>query len=287
MGRLRDAPSTSEFVPSLAMTSVSYRQFTGAAAENYQRNFVPAIATPVSRDLLRTADLQPGERVLDVACGTGVISRLAAERVGATGSVTGIDIAVDMIEVAKAVPAPSGATIDWRVADAASLPIPDASVDVVLCQMGLMFMENQATAITEMHRVLVPAGRVVVNTPGRIQPVFELMERALVEHISPDLGGFVSAVFSTHDPHAVATLLREAGLRDVAATISTCTFRLPTPAEFLWQYINLTPMAEFVTQAPDVAKLSLERRFVEGVKAHVVDGATVVDQPMVIAIGRA
>ena len=61
----------------------------------------------------------------------------------------------------------------------------------------------------------------------------------------------------------------------------------PRPAEFLWQYINLTPMAELVTQAPDAAKLALERRFVEGVQAHVVDGATVVDQPMVIATGRA
>ena len=287
MGWIGDARPMSVFVSSMAMTSVSYRQFTGASAENYQRYFVPAIATPVSRDLLRTANLQPGERVLDVACGTGVISRLAAERVGTTGSVTGIDIAADMIEVAKAVPAPGGATIDWRVADAASLPIPDASVDVVLCQMGLMFMENRATAIAEMHRVLVPSGRVVVNTPGRIQPVYELMERALVEHISSDLGGFVSAVFSMNDPDAVATLLREAGLRDVSARVSICTFRLPAPAEFLWQYINLTPMAELVTHAPDDAKLALERRFVEGVQAHVVDGATVVDQPMVIASGRA
>jgi ubiquinone/menaquinone biosynthesis C-methylase UbiE len=168
------------------MSSVSYRHFTGTAAENYQRDFVPAIATPVSRDLLRAADLRPGERVLDVACGTGAISRLAAERVGLGGSVTAIDIAPDMIDVAKAVAGPDGAKIDWRTADAESLPLPDASVDVVLCQMGLMFMENRSAAIAEMRRVLAD-GRVVVNTPGRIQPVYEHLERAIVEHISPDL----------------------------------------------------------------------------------------------------
>lgn len=269
------------------MSTVSYHHFTSTAAENYQRDFVPAIATPVSRDLLRAANLQRGERVLDVACGTGLISRLAAERVGPTGTVTGIDIASDMIGVAKAVAAPEGAKIDWQIADAASLPIADASVDVVLCQLGLMFMENRAAAIAEMRRVLVPSGRVVINTPGRIQPVYELMEQALVEHISPDLGGFVSAVFSMHDPDAVATLLREAGLRDVSARVSTCTFRLPAPAEFVWQYINLTPMAAFVEQAPADAKSAFERRFVDGVQAYVVDGQTVVDQPMVIATGRA
>jgi ubiquinone/menaquinone biosynthesis C-methylase UbiE len=265
------------------MSSVSYRHFTGTAAENYQRDFVPAIATPVSRDLLRAADLRPGERVLDVACGTGVISRLAAERVGLGGSVTAIDIAQDMIDVAKAVAGPDGAKIDWRTADAESLPLPDASVDVVLCQMGLMFMENRSAAVAEMRRVLSPTGRVVVNTPGRIQPVYEHLERAIVEHISPDLGGFVSAVFSMHDPDKVAALLREAGLRDVSATESTTIFRLAAPAEFLWQYINLTPMAAFIDQAPDDAKTALERQFVDGVQAHVIDGVTVVEQPMVIA----
>jgi SAM-dependent methyltransferase len=269
------------------MSSISYRHFTGTAAENYQRDFVPAIATPVSKDLLRAADLQPGERVLDVACGTGLISRLASERVGAKGTVTGIDIAVDMIEVAKSVPAPDGATIDWRVADAASVPLPDASVDVALCQMGLMFMENRAAAVGEMRRVLVPSGRLAINTPGPIQPLFETMERAIVDHIGPDLGGFVSAVFSMSDPDAVVALLREAGLCDVSATVSTSIFRLPAPAQFLWQYINLTPMAAFIQQAPEQAKAAMERQFVEGARAHVVDGATVVEQPMVIATGRA
>jgi SAM-dependent methyltransferase len=269
------------------MSSVSYQHFTGTAAENYQRDFVPAIATPVSRELLRVADLQPGERVVDVACGTGLITRLASEQVGAQGAVTGVDIAPDMIDVAKNVPAPGGAAIQWRVADAAALPIADASVDVVLCQMGLMFVESQAAAIAEMVRVLAPSGRVVINTPGHIQPLFATLERSIADHISPDLGGFVGAVFSMHDPDAVAALLREGGLREVSARVAAATFRLAAPAEFLWQYINLTPMAALVQQAPERAKAAMEKQFVDGVQAHVDDGMTVVEQPMVIATGRA
>lgn len=268
------------------MSNASYRNFTGTGAENYQRYFVPAIATPVSADLLRTAGLQPAERVLDIACGTGLIARLAAEQVGPTGAVTGMDVAPDMIDVAKAIPSPAGAHVEWHVGDAASLPFPDDSYDVVLCQMGLMFIEDRAAALAEMRRVLAPTGRLVVNTPGSIHHTFELMEQAIVDHISPELGGFVRAVFSMHDPVAVAALLREAGLDDVSSTVSTATFQLPPPADFLWQYINLTPMGPFVAKAPEAAKVAMERQVVDGWSPYVVDGATLVDQPMVIATGR-
>ena len=268
------------------MTSFSYRAFTGTGAENYQRYFVPAIATPVAADLLRTAELRPGERVVDVACGTGVITRLAADRVGRAGSVAGIDVATEMIDVAKSTSAAAGAHIDWHVSDAASLPLPGGAYDVVLCQMGLMFMEHRPAAVAEMHRVLAPGGRVVVNTPGAIQPAFVMMEQAIVEHISPELGGFVRAVFSMHDPEALATLLRGAGFRDVSATVSTTTLQLPPPAEFLWQYVNLTPMGPFVAEAPEAAKSAMERQVVERWQPFVVQGTTVVEQPMVIASGR-
>ena len=269
------------------MNTASFRNFTGTGAENYERYFVPAIATPVSVDLLRTADLKPGERVLDVACGTGLIARLAAAQVGSTGSVTGIDISPDMIEVAKAAAPPtSGSGIDWHVGDATSLQSADDSYDVVLCQMGLMFIEDRAAALAEMRRVLAPGGRLAVNTPGPIQPTFELMEQAIVDHISPELGGFVRAVFSMHDAEAVATLLRGAGLRDVSAALSIATFRLPSPAEFLWQYINLTPMGPFVAQATEAAQSAMERQVVDGWQPYVVDGETLVDQPVVIATGR-
>jgi ubiquinone/menaquinone biosynthesis C-methylase UbiE len=267
------------------MTTATYRNYSGTAAELYQSFFVPTIATPVSEELLRAADLRAGERVVDVACGTGVITRAAAERVGSTGTATGVDLAPDMLAVARDTPA-AGAPIAWHEADAAALPLPDASYDVALCQMGLMFVEDRAGAVAELHRVLAPGGRVVVTTPGRIQPPFEVMEQAIVDTIDPQLGAFVGAVFSMHDPEGLATLLRDAGFDDVSSAEYSAHFDLPEPAELLWHYINLTPLSALVGEAPEDAKDALERRVVEAWTPQVVNGTVPVDQPMALARGR-
>lgn len=267
---------------------VSYRQYSDSAAENYERYFVPTIATPVSRELLAAAALQPGERVLDVACGTGIVARLAAEQVGPGGRVVGADVAPDMIDVARSTPAPGGAEIEWREADAASLPFPDESFDVVLCQMGLQFFEDRAVALGEMRRVLAPGGRLALNTPGTIQRPFEIMDEALVRHISPDLAGFVRAVFSMNDPEEVRRLIRDAGFENVNAREATVTLHLPPPAEFLWQYINLTPMAGLVNPAPEESKAALEQEVVDGWQPLLEDdGSLIGEQPVVMATGRA
>lgn len=248
---------------------------TASGAEAYERSFVPAIARPVATVTLDAARLQRGERVLDVACGTGVVARLAADAVGPDGTVTGVDLAPDMVDFARRL-APA---IDWRVGDACDLPLPDESYDAVLCQLGLMFIADRPAAVAEMRRVAAPGGRVVVVTPGRIQPALEVLERAIVDHINADLGGFVRAVFSMDDPDAVAGLLRDAGLRDVAGREATATLQLPPPAEFVWQYINLTPMGPFVAQAPQAARAAMERQAVE-------QWPPIEPQAIVVATGR-
>jgi ubiquinone/menaquinone biosynthesis C-methylase UbiE len=268
------------------MSDVSYRNFTGSAAENYERYFVPAYARPVADALLAAAELQPGERVLDVACGTGIVARQAAEKVGSSGSVTAVDLAPDMIDVAKSLPAPTGAHIEWHVADAEALPLDDSSFDVVLSQMGLQFMGDKAKAVAELGRVLAPGGRILINTPGAIQPVFEILEKAIIDRISPDLAGFVRAVFSMHDPEEHASLLKKAGLKEISSSASIVGLRLPPPADLLWEYVNLTPMAPFVAQAPKSAQEALERQVVEDLEPFVVNGKVPVDQPIVTATGR-
>ena len=94
------------------------------------------------------------------------------------------------------------------------------------------------------------------------------------------------AVFSMHDPDAVAALLRDAGLHEVTASVAPVPLRLPAPAEFLWQYINLTPMGPFVARASEAARSAMERQAVEAWKPYVVDGTIKAEQPMVVASGR-
>jgi ubiquinone/menaquinone biosynthesis C-methylase UbiE len=265
---------------------LSSRHGAGTAAELYDRTFVPSIAAPVSGPLLEMARLQPGERALDLACGTGLVARLAAEQVAPGGSVVGVDVSPDMIGVARAKPAPAGVEVGWREADAAALPLGGDAFDVVLCQMGLMFFEDKAAALAEVRRVLRSGGRLVLSTPGALQPPLEILDRALVEHVHPDLGGFVRAVFSLHDPEAVAGLLRDAGFEAVDATSSVVPLDLPTPAEFLWQYVGSTPLGPVVDAAPGDARTALEDDIVARWQPFVDDeGRLAVRQPMVYAGG--
>ena len=123
-------------------TSTSlYAKYAAGAAQNYEDHFVPAIGTPFARRLLATAKLAPGERVLDVACGTGLVARLAAEAVGPQGTVAGLDPTPGMLQLARAV-SPDG--IDWYEAPAEAMPLPDAAFDVVLCSMGLQFLSTRS-----------------------------------------------------------------------------------------------------------------------------------------------
>ena len=111
-------------------------QVTANAAELYEELLVPTGFKPWAEDLLALAALREGDRVLDVACGTGIVARMAAERVGEAGAVTGLDLNPGMIRVARSVPAPSGAPVTWVEGSALKMPLPDVSFDVVLCQKG-------------------------------------------------------------------------------------------------------------------------------------------------------
>jgi SAM-dependent methyltransferase len=121
--------------------------YGGSAAEIYKRHMVPAIFGPWAEDLVACAAPQPGERVLDVACGTGVVARLVAQRVGPAGQVVGLDLNPGMLTVARALPPSQGAMIAWREGNASAIPLADAAFDLVLCQQGLQFFPDRPAAL--------------------------------------------------------------------------------------------------------------------------------------------
>lgn len=252
---------------------------------NYERFFVPAIGEPLAIDLVRHAALRPGERVLDVACGTGIVTRLASKEIGAEGTVAGLDVSPDMLAVARST-TPSDMSIEWHEASAESMPLPDASFDVVLSQMGLQFMPDKSAALREISRVLSPGGRLIFNVPGPTPKLMAIMEDALARHLSSQAAEMLGLVFSLHDATEIQNLVSGSGFHDVSVESDTKSLRLPAPKEFLWQYINSTPLAGAVADADDNLRASLERDVVSKWQEFVKDNALMLDVRMVLATAR-
>jgi ubiquinone/menaquinone biosynthesis C-methylase UbiE len=249
--------------------------------QNYERFFVPTIGEPVAKDLIRKADLRPGERLLDVACGTGIIARLALKKVGDEGTVSGLDINPGMLAVARSIS--KDLPIEWIEANAEKIPFEDESFDVVICQLGLQFMENRTAALQQMHRVLVPRGRLVLNVPGPAGKPFAIMAEAMERNISPNARKFVEHVFTLNDIEEIRKLVHNAGFDNVDIQAKNKLLSLPAPKDFFWQYIYSTPLAGVLAESDEEAKASLEEEVVnQWQQLFVDDNAFAYEQRIVI-----
>ena len=136
---------------------------------------VAAQLLPAARAVVESAGLRPGERVLDLGCGTGNAALLAAER---SGEVTGVDPASRLLEIARARAAREGKKVTFRRGEAASLPLDDSSVDVILSVFALIFAPDPDAAAAEMSRVLAPGGRIVLSAWIPAGAMFEMTSTA-------------------------------------------------------------------------------------------------------------
>lgn len=220
-------------------------QLDGSGPRAYERYLVPAFFTPCAAQLLDMAGVGPGERVLDLACGTGIVARRAAARVGVDGAVLGVDVNDGMLAVAVSAAAGMPQVIEWRSGDAAALPLPDAAVDVVCCQQGLQFFTDPALALREACRVLAPGGRVALAVWRSIShhPVFALLAEALGRHAGAEAAGMMRAPFAGPGREDLRRLLTEAGFGGIVARIGVIAVRFPSPLELLRQEVESTPLA--------------------------------------------
>lgn len=236
--------------------TVGYLNYAGEPPRNYERYFAPTLGTAWATALLDVAGLNSGERVLDVACGTGVVTRRASQLVGPEGFVAGLDVNPDMLAVARSV---CPTSIEWHEASAESIPCADASFDVVTCSLGLQFVADRSAALREIHRVLTDGGRVAIATVGPTPPLFEILAQALARHVSPEVAGFMRHTFSLHEHQELRDLAEAAGLRSVSVQSRPQRVMLPPPSEFLWQYVHSTPLAGPVGEIGADARTAFEQ----------------------------
>jgi SAM-dependent methyltransferase len=201
-------------------------QVTRSAAEIYEEFFVPALFRQWAPLVADAARIASGQRVLDVACGTGVLAREAAQRVAPNGSVVGLDRNEGMLAMARR----TAPEVTWETGLAEQLPLPDASFDAVVSQFGLMFFDDRARALREMWRVLKPGGRLAVcvwdalgNSPG-YAAMAALLERLFGSRIAGEL----HAPFALGDHQALRSLFGKAGIPNADISTHPGTARFPS-----------------------------------------------------------
>jgi ubiquinone/menaquinone biosynthesis C-methylase UbiE len=233
--------------------------------EMYENALVEPLFKPWVEPLLRDVGLGPGDRVLDVASGTGIVARGAKQRLGEDGIVVGVDVNPQMLAVARRV-AP---LIDWREGDAGALPLREGEqFDAVLCQQGMQFFPDPPAAAREMRRALREDGRLGVSTwrPDEEFPVLRQLRAAAERHVGP----IADRRHSLGEPSPVEAVLREAGFRDIVAKRYARTIRFPDGLVF----VRLNAMALVGMGAGSKELADAERQRI--VAAVVADSAELV-----------
>jgi ubiquinone/menaquinone biosynthesis C-methylase UbiE len=228
-----------------------------SAMQIYEDVLVPRLFTPWARLLLDGLHLHPGEAVLDVACGPGTVTRLAAVAVGRGGQVTGIDLSPAMLAIAHTKPVLSNAApIDYHEATAEQLPVADADFDVAVCRQGLQFFSNRAAALAEMRRALRTSGRVGIAVWAEIEhaPPFAALERAVREVVGDELADrYRGGPWGMPDGNELQELLQESGFEEIRVT------RHALPLSFECTDLLASTLAASAIAA-DLDALSAERR---------------------------
>jgi len=205
-------------------------------------------------DLVSRAQPKPGETVLDVACGTGVLARTAASMM-AQGRVTGLDVNSGMLDVARTVPS-EGAPITWVEGSALNLPFPADSFDLVLCQLGLQFFPDKERALAEMHRVLLHSGRIALSVYSGIEhtPGAHAFVQAMELVFGPHSSKIKRDEHSFHDPEQLRNLLGKAGFVVVEVQTVTQQIAFPSLLDYVRFQLMATPMAPLLN-----ARIEIDR----------------------------
>jgi ubiquinone/menaquinone biosynthesis C-methylase UbiE len=266
----------------------AWTEQAGNASEEYDDFLVPGMFTPFGEKLLEEAGVGAGARVLDVACGTGIVSRLAARRAGSTGEVTGVDMTEPMLAVARAKPAePGAAPITYVVGDAAALPVEDGSFEFVTCHHGLQFFPDKPAAIVDARRALTSGGVLAIGCWAVPMPPMQAVIEALTRHFGDEIGGAMGMPLTLGEPDALREVVEAGGFSDVDVHQVTMDATFSDRANFAPRTLAASPLAGQFAEAPEEARAAVTREVAEALEPYATDdGGLSAPLTSTIAIAR-
>lgn len=265
-----------------------WQQLDESAAKAYERYMVPLMFAPGAQFLVELAAPKAGERLLDVACGTGIVARTAASRVGDAGKVAGLDASESMLKVARQRSSEFQPAIEWKHGDASNIPFPEAAFDVVCCQQGFQFFSDQLAVLREMRRVLAPNGRLALSVLRSIDynPGYARFAEALERYIGADAAAIMRSPFPAMNANELRDRIASAGFWDVRLLIGIGPVRYPSVEEFFQWEATSWLLAKPLESLTDNVRQALIRGLGDALHEYTDDAGIVFPAETYLAVAR-
>lgn len=252
----------------MSSTANTSYQLEGNAAELYEKHTMPSGTRPAAERLLEHVTLKPTDRVLDAACGTGIVARLVAQAGTQIASLVGLDLNQSMLDVARSLEPAANFPITWQHGDLCALPNANTAFDVVLCNHGFQFVPDKPAALQEIKRVLSDGGRYAFTVVSAAPPMNVAIADSVRRHIGEELVKSVLAPFSFRDAALIKQLLSDAGFENVSIEDIAFTRRFPAKPSVAMDVIERSAYAKDVAAATETSRTAITEEVYEAMQPY-------------------